>query len=205
MLVGYARVSTQDQELSLQLDALTAAGCEKVFTEKASGAQRERPRLQAALDYMRAGDTLVVWKLDRLARSLKQLIETVEDLGGRGIGLRSLTEAIDTTTSGGRLVFHIFASLAEFERGVIRERTMAGLQAARARGRKGGRPPALSAKDLTAAKAMLRDPDGHHRRRDGPAARRRALDALPTPATGPERGHGRCGVNDRRLKPAACS
>ena len=159
MLVGYARVSTQDQELSLQLDALTAAGCEKVFTEKASGAQRERPRLQAALDYMRAGDTLVVWKLDRLARSLKQLIETVEALGGRDIGLRSLTEAIDTTTSGGRLVFHIFASLAEFERGVIRERTMAGLQAARARGRKGGRPPALSAKDLAAAKAMLRDPD----------------------------------------------
>ena len=158
MLVGYARVSTQDQELSLQLDALTAAGCEKVFTEKASGAQRERPRLQAALDYMRAGDTLVVWKLDRLARSLKQLIETVEALGGRDIGLRSLTEAIDTTTSGGRLVFHIFASLAEFERGVIRERTMAGLQAARARGRKGGRPPALSAKDLAAAKAMLRDP-----------------------------------------------
>ena len=152
-------VSTQDQELALQLDALTAAGCERVFTERASGAQRERPQLRAALDYMRAGDTLVVWRLDRLARSLKQLIETVEALGGRGIGLRSLTEAIDTMTSGGRLVFHIFASLAEFERGVIRERTMAGLQAARARGRKGGRPPALSDKDLTVAKAMLRDPD----------------------------------------------
>ena len=159
MLVGYARVSTQDQDLALQLDALAAAGCEKVFTEKASGAQRDRPQLRAALDYMRAGDTLVVWRLDRLARSLRQLIETVEALAGRGVGLRSLTEVIDTTTSGGRLVFHIFASLAEFERGVNRERTMAGLQAARARGRKGGRPPALSDKDLTVAKAMLRDPD----------------------------------------------
>ena len=159
MLVGYARVSTQEQDLALQLDALRAAGCKKVFEEKASGAQRERPALQAALDYMRQGDTLVVWKLDRLARSLKQLIETVEDLGARGIGLRSLTEAIDTTTSGGKLVFHLFAALAEFERGVIRERTLAGLQAARARGRTGGRPPALKAKDLAAAKAMLRDPE----------------------------------------------
>ena len=136
-----------------------ALGCERVFTEKASGAQRERPQLQAALDYMRAGDTLVVWKLDRLARSLKQLIETVEELGGRGVGLRSLTEALDTATAGGRLIFHLFASLAEFERGIIRERTMAGLEAARARGRRGGRPPALTDKDLAAAKAMLRDPD----------------------------------------------
>lgn len=158
MLVGYARVSTQDQDPALQLDALEAAGCEKVFTEKASGAQRERPQLQAALDYMRDGDTLVIWKLDRLARSLKQLIETVEALAARGIGLRSLTEAIDTTTSGGKLIFHIFGALAEFERGVIRERTRAGLDAARARGRKGGRPPALSPDDLAAAKALLRDP-----------------------------------------------
>ncbi len=102
MLVGYARVSTQDQELALQLDALTAAGCERVFTERASGAQRERPQLRAALDYMRAGDTLVVWRLDRLARSLQQLIATVEALGARGVGLRSLTEALDTATSGGR-------------------------------------------------------------------------------------------------------
>src|SRR5512139_3037912 len=129
MLVGYARVSTQDQDPALQLDALKGAGCEKVFTEKASGAQRDRPQLRAALGYMRQGDTLVVWKLDRLARSLKQLIETVETMGEQGLGLRSLTEAIDTTTSGGRLVFHLFAALAEFERGVIRERTMAGLQA----------------------------------------------------------------------------
>lgn len=159
MLVGYARVSTQDQDPALQLDALKAAGCEKVFTEKASGAQRERPQLQAALDYMREGDALVIWKLDRLARSLKQLIETVEGLAARGIGLRSLTEAIDTTTSGGKLIFHIFGALAEFERGVIRERTRAGLDAARARGRTGGRPPALSPDDLAAAKALLRDPD----------------------------------------------
>src|SRR4051794_27732562 len=158
MLVGYARVSTQEQDLALQLDALQTAGCSKVFEEKASGAQRERPALQAALAYMRTGDTLVVWKLDRLARSLKQLIETVEAVGTRGIGLRSLTEAIDTGSAGGRLVFHLFAALAEFERGVIRERTLAGLQAARARGRTGGRPPALAAKDLAAAKAMLKDP-----------------------------------------------
>jgi DNA invertase Pin-like site-specific DNA recombinase len=159
MLVGYARVSTQEQDLALQLDALRGANCKKVFEEKASGAQRDRPALKAAFDYMREGDTLVVWKLDRLARSLKQLIETVEAFAGRGIGLRSLTEAIDTTTAGGKLVFHIFAALAEFERGVIRERTLAGLQAARARGRVGGRPPALKAKDLAAAKAMLRDPE----------------------------------------------
>ena len=157
MLVGYARVSTQEQDLALQLDALHGAGCERVFEEKASGAQRDRPALKAAFDYMREGDTLVVWKLDRLARSLKQLIETVEAFAGRGIGLRSLTEAIDTTTAGGKLVFHIFAALAEFERGVIRERTLAGLQAARVRGRVGGRPPALKAKDLAAAKAMLKD------------------------------------------------
>src|SRR5690242_461171 len=133
MLVGYARVSTQDQRPELQLDALAAAGCERVYTEKASGAQRDRPELEAALDFVREGDTLVVWRMDRLARSIRQLIETVEDLERRKIGLRSLTEAIDTTTtSGGRLVFHIFAALAEFERSVIRERTAAGLEAARA-------------------------------------------------------------------------
>ena len=160
MLIGYARVSTQEQSPRLQLDALEAAGCGKVFVEKASGAQRDRPELKAALGYLRdgAGDVLVVWKLDRLARSLKQLIETVEGLEARGIGFRSLTEAIDTTTAGGRLVFQIFGALAEFERQVIRERTTAGLAAARARGKKGGRPPALSPKDLTAARALLRDP-----------------------------------------------
>ena len=159
MLVGYVRVSTQEQDLALQLDALHGAGCSKMFEEKASGAQRDRPALQAALGYMRAGDTLVVWRLDRLARSLKQLIETVEDLGTRGIGLRSLSEAIDTTAVGGKLVFHLFATLAAFERNVVRERTLAGLEAARARGRLGGRPPALQPKDLAAAKAMLKDPE----------------------------------------------
>jgi DNA invertase Pin-like site-specific DNA recombinase len=159
MLVGYARVSTQDQTPALQLDALKAAGSERVFLEKASGAQRDRPELAAALDCMRAGDTLVVWKLDRLARSIKQLIETVEKMEARQIGFRSLTEAIDTTTAGGRLIFHVFAALAEFERSVIKERTTAGLAAARARGRKGGRPRSLSEKDIAAAKAMLSDPE----------------------------------------------
>lgn len=159
MLVGYARVSTQDQTPALQLDALKAEGCERVFEEKASGAQRDRPELRAALDYMRDGDTLVVWKLDRLARSMKQLVETIEHMETRKIGFRSLTEAIDTTTAGGKLVFHIFAALAEFERSLIKERTTAGLSAARARGRKGGRPRSLSARDIAAAKAMLSDPE----------------------------------------------
>jgi DNA invertase Pin-like site-specific DNA recombinase len=159
LFIGYARVSTQDQNPQLQLDALTAADCERSFVERASGAQRERPELQAALEYIREGDTLVVWKLDRLARSLKQLIETVESLETRKIGFRSLTENIDTTTPGGRLTFHLFAALAEFERSIIKERTTAGLAAARARGRKGGRPPSLNAKDLAAAKALLGDPE----------------------------------------------
>jgi len=159
MLVGYARVSTRDQNPEMQIAALEAAGCERVFTETASGAQRDRPQLWAAIDYMRQGDTLVVWKLDRLARSMKQLIETVEGLDERGIGFRSLTEAIDTATSGGKIVFHIFGALAEFERSIIRERTTAGLKAARDRGKLGGRPPALSAEDLAAARAMLRDPE----------------------------------------------
>jgi DNA invertase Pin-like site-specific DNA recombinase len=158
LFIGYARVSTQDQTPQLQLDALKVAGCERSFVEKASGAQRDRPELQAALGYMRPGDTLVVWKLDRLARSLKQLIETVESLENKRMGFRSLTENIDTTTPGGRLTFHLFAALAEFERSIIKERTMAGLAAARSRGRKGGRPPSLNAKDLAAAKALLTDP-----------------------------------------------
>lgn len=158
MLIGYARVSTQDQKSELQLDALRGVGCEKIFTETASGSQRDRPQLKAALEYVRSGDTLVVWKLDRLARSLKQLIETIEQLKEREIEFRSLTEAIDTATPGGRLTFHIFAALAEFERSLIQERTRAGLEAARARGKKGGRPPALSSEDLLVAKALLRDP-----------------------------------------------
>ena len=161
MLIGYARVSTQDQTPALQIDALKAAGCERIFMEKASGAQRDRPELMAALDYIRGDveDVLVVWKLDRLARSLSQLIETADLLQKRGVGLKSLTEAIDTTSAGGRLVFHMFGAMAEFERSIIRERTKAGLDAARARGRTGGRPPALSAKDISAAKALLSDPE----------------------------------------------
>ena len=157
MRIGYARVSSQDQTPDLQLDALRAAGCKRIFVETASGAQRDRPELGAALDYLRAGDTLVIWKLDRLARSVKQLIETVEGLEARGIGLRSLTETIDTTTAGGKLVFHIFGALAEFERAIIGERTRAGLSAAKARGRQGGRPPKLTPQDLAAARAMLAD------------------------------------------------
>lgn len=159
MLVGYARVSTHDQDPTLQLDALERVGCERVFTETASGAQRDRPDLKAALDYMRPGDTLVVWRLDRLARSMKQLIETVEGLETREVGFCSITESIDTNTSGGKLVFHIFGALAEFERSIIQERTRAGLAAARARGRTGGRPPVLDKKDRAAAIALLRDPD----------------------------------------------
>jgi DNA invertase Pin-like site-specific DNA recombinase len=140
MLIGYARVSTQDQTLDLQTDALTQAGCEKLFTDTMSGAKAERPGLQEAMNHLRAGDTLVVWRLDRLGRTLKQLIATITELSEHNIGFRSLQENIDTTTSGGKLIFHIFASLAEFEREVIKERTNAGLQAARARGRIGGRP-----------------------------------------------------------------
>ena len=155
MKIGYARVSTNDQNTNLQIDALKKSGCEKIFEEKASGAQRERLELKAALEFARKGDTIVVWKLDRLARSLKQLIETVEDLEKRTIGFQSLTESIDTSTSGGRLIFHIFASLAEFERNIIRERTKAGLAAAKARGKTGGRPPKLSEKEIEMAKAML--------------------------------------------------
>ncbi len=157
MLVGYARVSTQDQNHDLQIDALKKADVDRIFVEKASGAQRGRPELLAALEYTRKGDTLVVWKLDRLARSLKQLIETVEMLDEKGIGFRSLTEAIDTTTPGGKLVFHIFGGLAEFERSIIKERTRAGLDAARTRGKTGGRPPSLKDADIQAAKAMLAD------------------------------------------------
>ncbi len=144
MHVGYARVSTHEQLLRLQEDALTKAGCERIFTDTVSGAKMERPGLEEALDFLRAGDTLVVWRLDRLGRSLRHLIETVRELEQRQIGFKSLTEHIDTTTSGGELVFHIFGALAEFERDLIRERTQAGLAAARARGRVGGRRRALA-------------------------------------------------------------
>jgi DNA invertase Pin-like site-specific DNA recombinase len=142
MLVGYARVSTSEQTLDLQIDALDKIGCTKIFSDVVSGAKAERKGLQEALEYVRERDTLVVWRLDRLGRSLKHLIETITRLNNRNIGFKSITEHIDTTTSGGKLVFHIFGALAEFERDIIRERTNAGLSAARARGRLGGRPKA---------------------------------------------------------------
>jgi DNA invertase Pin-like site-specific DNA recombinase len=154
MLIGYARVSTHDQTLNLQKDALQKAGCTKIFTDTASGAKAERKGLEQALNYVRKGDTLVVWRLDRLDRSLPHLISTMTDLEGRGIGFKSLTENIDTTTSGGKLIFHIFGALAEFERNLIRERTTAGLVAARARGKKGGRPKVLTGKKLTIAQDL---------------------------------------------------
>ena len=146
MLIGYARVSTLEQDVTLQTDALQQAGCERIFQDKISGAKADRPGLQEALNYARSGDSIVVWRLDRLGRSLKHLIETVGQLEEQGIGFRSLQESIDTTTSGGRLIFHIFGALTEFERNLIRERTIAGLEAARARGRLGGRPKKLDAK-----------------------------------------------------------
>lgn len=159
MIIGYARVSTQDQNPQLQLDALAAAGCEQIFHEKATGVTRDRPELTACLRTLRQGDTLVVWKLDRLARSLKDLVEIVHDLDGRQVGFNSVTESIDTTSAGGHLVFHLFGALAEFEHSLIRERTVAGLVAARARGRKGGRKPELTTADARKAAAMLTDPE----------------------------------------------
>ncbi len=159
MLIGYARVSTQDQTLDLQTDALKQAGCEKLFTDTTSGAKSERPGLQEAMNHLRAGDTLVVWRLDRLGRTLKHLIATITDLSEKGIGFKSLQENMDTTTSGGKLIFHIFGALAEFEREVIKERTIAGLQAARARGRLGGRPKiqSLDPKKIALARKLYED------------------------------------------------
>ena len=158
MLIGYARVSTHDQTLNLQRDALEKAGCNRTFTDTASGAKAARKGLEQALNYVRKGDTLVVWRLDRLGRSLPHLISTMTDLEERGIGFKSLTENIDTTTSGGKLIFHIFGALAEFERNLIRERTQAGLTAARARGKRGGRPNNLTARQRTIAQSLYDDP-----------------------------------------------
>lgn len=152
--IGYARVSTADQELGLQLDALTKAGCDRIFEEKASGAKADRPVLAEALAFLRPDDTLVVWRLDRLGRSLAHLIETVTALDEEGVAFASVTEGIDTSTPGGRLVFHIFGALAQFERELIRERTLAGLEAAKARGRVGGRPPALTSAQVKVARQM---------------------------------------------------
>jgi DNA invertase Pin-like site-specific DNA recombinase len=153
-LLGYARVSTTEQDASLQHDALKAAGCLKVFTDKASGSLDRRPQLDRLLDQLRPGDTIVVWRLDRLGRSLKHLIALIEDLAEKGVGFRSLTEGMDTTTSGGKLVFSIFGALAEFERSLIRERTMAGLAAARSRGRVGGRPPVMTPEKIKVARNL---------------------------------------------------
>ena len=157
MLIGYARISTHDQTLALQLDALEKAGCEQIFTDQVSGTKAERKGLTEALSHLREGDTLVVWRLDRLGRSLRHLIDTITDLADRGVGFKSLTENIDTTTTGGKLVFHIFGALAEFEREIIRERTQAGLQAARSRGKVGGRPKVLSAKEVQILGNMAAD------------------------------------------------
>jgi DNA invertase Pin-like site-specific DNA recombinase len=154
LLIGYARVSTDLQNLDLQLDALADAGSARVYRDTGSGSLKHRPELDACLDYLRAGDTLVVWRLDRLGRGLKHLIELVEQLQQREIGFRSLTEQIDTTTPAGRLQFHLFGALAEFEREIIRERTRAGVAAARERGRTGGRPVALTPEKVAAAQAM---------------------------------------------------
>lgn len=153
MKIGYARVSTQDQNLEMQLDALGKAGCEKVFQEKASGIRSDRPQLAAMQQILREGDVIYIYKLDRLGRSLKHLLEMTADFEKRGIGLVSINDHIDTTTAQGRLIFNIFASLAEFERDLIRERTKSGLEAARARGRKGGRSRGLSKE--AEKKAML--------------------------------------------------
>jgi DNA invertase Pin-like site-specific DNA recombinase len=153
-LIGYARVSTDGQNLSLQLDALEQAGCRRVFNDVGSGSLKHRPQLDDCLTFLAPGDTLVVWRLDRLGRGLKHLIDTIEELHEREIGFRSLTEQIDTTTPGGRLQFHIFGALAQFEREIIRERTRAGLAAARARNQFGGRPTVITADKLTAARLM---------------------------------------------------
>ena len=158
MRISYARVSTADQNMHLQQDALEKAGCERVFHDTASGAKDDRSGLSEALAYARQGDTLVVWKLDRLGRSLKHLVDTVAGLHSRNVGFQSLQEQIDTTTSGGKLIFHVFAALAEFERDLIRERTSAGLAAARSRGRNGGRPAKLTERQIAMARRLLSDP-----------------------------------------------
>ena len=155
MKIGYARVSTNEQDTHLQIDALTAAGCDRIYQEKQSGAKKDRPELQQCLKSLRAGDVLVVWKLDRLGRSLQHLIEVINELESNQVGFHSITENIDTTSSTGKLIFHIFGSLAEFERGLIRQRVVCGLEAARKRGKKFGRPDALDDRAKEMAVAMF--------------------------------------------------
>ena len=159
MFIGYARVSTADQYLRMQEDALKSARCEEIFTDIASGVKTERPGLHTALSHLRKGDTSGVWKLDRLGRSLAHLIQTVKELSEKGIGFKSLQENIDTTTSGGQLIFHIFGALAEFERELIIERTQAGLKAARVRGRLGGRPVLLNSRQIKKMKSHYKKGD----------------------------------------------
>ncbi|MCW5597580.1 MAG: recombinase family protein [Nitrosomonas sp.] len=161
MLIGYARVSTLDQNPELQIDALNEAGCKKIFTEKVSGASKDRKQLQQALDYMRRGDTLVVWKLSRLARSLTQIINTVKDLEERQVGLKVLTQNIDTATPEGRLFFHMNAAFDQFQREIIVENTRAGLKSARKNGRIGGRPTLMTDEKIRTAQAMLKDTENY--------------------------------------------
>lgn len=159
MLIGYARVSTAEQTVALQEDALNQAGCERIFRDVLSGRTTDRPGLRDALAYARSGDVLMVWRLDRLGRSLVHLIQVMQDLQARGVGFRSLQEHMDSTTAGGQLIFHIFGALAEFERSLILERTRAGLDAARARGRVGGRPRRLSPEQIRMAHRLMENPD----------------------------------------------
>ena len=157
MIIGYARVSTEDQNLDLQFDALKKAGCERIFRDKISGMKENRDGLSQALEIVRSGDTLVVWKLDRLGRSLQHLISVINNLKNKGIYFRSIQESLDTSSSTGKLIFHIFGALAEFERDIIRERTMAGLAAARARGRVGGRPKIMDKGKVKLARTLVAD------------------------------------------------
>jgi len=157
MLIGYVRVSTSDQNLDLQLDALRQVGCDKIYKDIASGAKEDRIGLAEVLNYIRKGDTLVVWRLDRLGRSLRHLIDTINQINDQGSYFRSLQESIDTSTSGGKLIFHIFGALAEFERDIIRDRTKAGIEAARRRGRFGGRPKKMDKKKIALARTLMAD------------------------------------------------
>lgn len=159
MIIGYARVSTLDQNSELQIDALQLAGCEKLFIEHKTGSNRDRPELNRCLDTLREGDQFIVWRLDRLGRSLKDLIDLVNEFESKAVSFQSLTESINTATPAGKLIFHVFGALAEFERSLIQERTKAGLEAARARGRKGGRPKKLDDHKIKKARAMLNDPE----------------------------------------------
>ena len=157
MLIGYVRVSTSDQNLDLQLDALKQVGCDKIYRDVASGAKDDRVGLSEVLNYLRKGDTLVVWRLDRLGRSLRHLIDTINQINDQGCYFRSIQESIDTSTSGGKLIFHIFGALAEFERDIIQDRTNAGIAAARKRGRVGGRPKLMDKKKVALAKSLFKD------------------------------------------------